>query len=199
MRIWKQVSVACIAVSIVAACSSPGENASSPDTEAWRAEIDQAKAEAEEQGNHLIQTVLSDNKVTEAELQSVEGHFVACLKEAGFEGGGFVARLDGGIFIEGQPEGISTDEQQALTQRCIDSSGVEIIEFAVKQRINPSNEDMVALSSRCMKARQLIDQEYTSKELEQFTAVVESLSEEDQRKAMECNFDPYKYLNPAPQ
>lgn len=194
MRIRHRFFTLLLTSTIVASCSAETPDATSLATEAWKAEIEEAQAQAEQQNNELIQAVLQDGQVSEIELQQVEGQFDTCLKEAGFDGGGFLMRLDGGISIEGAPEGLSEDKSGELAQNCIDTSGIQLIEFAIKQRINPRNEDIVALSSRCMKERKLIDKEYSSKELEKFTAAVETLNDEDKEKALECNINPYKYI-----
>lgn len=197
MRVWQNICCAAMALSVLASCSTATEDPVALAAEAWKAEIQQAKDQAREQANELIQAVLDDNQVTEAELQQVEGQFDACVTSAGFAGGGYSRRLEGGYYIEGLPEGLSESAANAVVNQCAATSSIEIVEFAVRQRVNPANVDMIDLSSQCMKARGLLERQYTSHETEEFVTVVEALSEADKAIALECNIDPRKYLDEA--
>lgn len=193
MRMWRQLGFLFTASCLVASCSTSYEPSASHGGP-WNAEIEQAKVQAEKQGNQLVQAILSDGEITAVELQSVEGTFDSCLKDAGFEGGGFLRRLEGGTYVSGNIAELSEYEQHIRVQNCSETSGIDLVEFAVRQHINPVNEDIVALSSRCMKARHLIEQEYTLREIEEFTTAIEALEGEDREKAAECNIDPHRYI-----
>lgn len=160
---------------------------------AHRSEVE---AFLESNENELLQNVLADGWVEDAELIEVGAHFKQCLADAGYSD--VTLYRDGGSsigFSDGQEKDTSV-----VSERCDEESGFSYAGmFYSAMRRNPLNEDESELAVQCLKENGVVEKSFTADDYNQVT-MAENPDEEFLSKPefQRCMADPLGLLADQP-